>query len=532
MAEPKAEPKAAPKGGGFLQFLITLGLILVVLVHPTQVTIKQACKWIATQHEAFKAVVDKVPGVNLTLADVLLWVIFPIWVLNALMYKRREALRLVSVPICFLLIWGVISLIPALKPPGESDLKLPKYQKVGDAQVEATVAGEEQAGKPLTFAKELASYFKELIQYVQYFLIAFLMFATGMTSPRLVKTMAYLFFLMATVVIAVGAFEYLNDHDVTYHGVLMAVVPNPMDIDSTFGFQMEEATAKHIGTKSNRNVLGGYLSLALPLMWGAAIFTRNPLVAVWLILAVATGLAITLSGGAFLAIVVAMLILAAVRSHKLLTITVAVLGCAFLLLFPKMPRHNVDVLFDSVMLSKDKDRFHSLPEPLKGKELEGEGRVQQRYLEWQAALNAIMGNPAFGVGLGGYQGYINRYYEIEPYTVKKPAKNYMEPDANNYYAVIGVELGIPGILAILWILVDAMGQGLRAFTAIPKGFEKGLAVGVCGSMLGFMINSLFTSMIVRGVAIAFVLILALAAAMQLLYSSPQPAGEEGGGEKK
>ncbi|MBM4082787.1 MAG: hypothetical protein FJ278_23980, partial [Planctomycetes bacterium] len=298
MAEPKAEPKAAPKGGGFLQFLITLGLILVVLVHPTQVTIKQACKWIATQHEAFKAVVDKVPGVNLTLADVLLWVIFPIWVLNALMYKRREALRLVSVPICFLLIWGVISLIPALKPPGESDLKLPKYQKVGDAQVEATVAGEEQAGKPLTFAKELASYFKELIQYVQYFLIAFLMFATAMTSPRLVKTMAYLFFLMATVVIAVGAFEYLNDHDVTYHGVLMAVVPNPMDIDSTFGFQMEEATAKHIGTKSNRNVLGGYLSLALPLMWGAAIFTRNPLVAVWLILAVATGLAITLSGGA------------------------------------------------------------------------------------------------------------------------------------------------------------------------------------------------------------------------------------------
>jgi hypothetical protein len=145
-----------------------------------------------------------------------------------------------------------------------------------------------------------------------------------------------------------------------------------------------------------------------------------------------------------------------------------------------------------------------------------------------------MSNPAFGVGLGNYQANINRYYDIEPYTVRKPAKNYMEPDANNYFAVLGVELGIPGILAILWILFDALGRGLRAFVAIEKGFEKGLAIGVGGSMLAFMIVSLFTTPIVRGVAVAFVLILALGAALQAATAKPPAEGgeEEAAAKKK
>jgi len=290
-----------------------------------------------------------------------------------------------------------------------------------------------------------------------------------------------------------------------------------MDVDATFGFAMVDATAKEpVGTKSNRNVLGGFLCLVLPLAFGLCLFHPNWFVKLWMLAVTIAGLTIVLSGGALIAICVAFMVLAAMCRRSIMFVSAAVIGVILLCVYPELPRENQKVILDSLMLKKTVDQYGTLPAPTTGKEIPEEGQWQQKYTEWQAALNAISMHPLFGVGLGHYQKNINIYYDTdlddeEDYYIieKEPGVNYMEPDSHNHYLVLATEAGIPAVLILLWVIAHFIRQAALTFTKQQPGFRQAIAAGLIGSLVAFAVGSVFTIMLVRGLALTLAIILAL-----------------------
>lgn len=558
-AHEAAATLAAPDKPGLLQKLINLLIVLVILIHPTQVTLKYALQWLEPHVAEAGKVAAQLPALNFTPADVLILLIVPLWLIKCLFAGGISSVKSIPLAVWVLIIAGALSLFPFLKPEG-CQLKLP------------TEGPEGQPVPPMDYVR----YAKDLIQYVLSLMVAYVLFASSAQWPRTLKGLVYTFLLVATVVVGYGALECAATQNIALHrpefgakeaeaaeatptpkksekaeaaaeakpeakpaarlkavaaeqarkivemgrGVaagewVVKKIEHPMDIDSTFGFAMVDATPKAVGTKSNRNVLGAFLCLVLPLSFGLYLFHPNWFVKLWMLLVTLAGLGVVLSGGAFIAISAALLVVAAMRRSSTVFLTLLLLGLVFLVVYPKLPRENHKVILDSLMLKKSHDLYGSMPAPTTGKAIPAAGQWQQKYTEWQAALNAISLNPHVGVGLGHYQKSINAYYatdldEEEDYYVldKAAGVNYMEPDSGNHYLVLATEAGIPAMLALIWIITYFARRAGRAFAAEQPGFRMALAAGLCGSMVAFAIGSIFTVMLVRGLAITLVLLLA------------------------
>jgi len=411
-------------------------------------------KELSSLKKSARRLVEAVPSAYFTVADGLIWVAFFLWLLS-LIANRGLPVNLIPLSVALFLGWTIVSVIPHFKPLGLS------------------VNGKEAA--------------KEIIQYFEYFLVVYLLYLNNARKPEGFRRIAYTLLFANTAVIAVGLVQYISP---AWVEVLPAPLADVFSADSPFEVR---------ATFGNRNVLAGYLALMLPLMWGIVMSHRSIFVRLWLAVLTVAGLVITLSGGVMLAIVFAILMITFIRSEKAFAI-VAVIGLvACIYLAPQLPMKNGNVLRDSVLLYK-----RDAPWPW-----------QQKYVEWQAALNAINSNPVTGVGIGNYQLNINRYY----LDIEKPPENLMEPDAVNGWMVTGVTLGVPGLLLLLWMLLSFQKRASMHYGAAEPGIVKGFCLGVYGAIGSFMIASLFTNLLVRGVGIAFVIMVAL---VDAAWRSPRP----------
>ena len=521
---------------GFLQKLINLLLVITILIHPTQATLKYALQWIGQYVPAAANLAGQVPELNFTTADILILIIVPIWLIKCLFAGGISSIKSIPLAVWLLVVVGAVSLCPLL-----------------NSQVQIPTAGAD--GKPAS-VMEYLSYGKDLIQYVLYFMVAYVLIASSMQWEKTMKGLAYIFLIVVTVVVAYGVLEAdATDADIVLSPDKLGVktaeageapapaktealaaaptaepappaasllpwtvkrVEHAMEVDSTFGFAMVDATPKEVGTKSNRNVLGAFLCLVLPLAYGLFLFHPNWFVKLWMLAVAIAGLTIVLSGGALIAICIAFTVMAAMCRRSTMFVTAAMIGVIILYLYPKLPRENQKVILDSLMLKKTVDQYGTLPAPTTGKAIPEEGQWQQKYTEWQAALNAISLNPLVGVGLGHYQKNINLYYDtdldpLEDYYVieKEPGVNYMEPDSNNHYLVLATEAGIPALLIFAWVIAHFIRQAAQTFTKQEPGFRQALAAGLVGSMVALAVGSIFTVMLVRGLALTLVVVLAL-----------------------
>ncbi len=562
------------------QKLINVLLFVMILIHPTQATVKFALEWLAQYAPQAEALASRAPSLHFTLADGIILLIIPIWCVKCLFSGGLRHLKVIPLPVWLLAVMGLISLCPFLKP----DV----------CQLEFPTDAPESGLTTAMLLKRAVLFGKEWIQQVLYLMVAFLFIASSVQWRRTLTALAYTFLVVITAVVGYGGLEYWATHDIHLPApkvgaasadaaeaarpgvpaskaaptkpqtkpapasaaktapqpgggqsnaapdagasastgkaaaeqqatvakrsledlLTIKAIKYPMDVDSTFGFDMIPSGPSKIGTKSNRNVLGAFLALTLPLAFGLALFHPNFLVKLWMMLVVLAGLSIVLSGGAFIAIGVGLVLVGAMRGSKTAGATLLLLGLMLLVVYPRLPRQNQKVILDSLMLKKTTDLYGSLPAPMTGKDIPEESQWQQKYREWQAALNAISLNPLVGVGLGYYQQNINAYYDMDLdeeedyYTVPKEAGvNYMEPDSNNYYLVTAVEMGIPGLLLVCWMIAHFSRLSGAAYVTKAHPLRRALAAGLCGSMAGFAVGSLFTVMLVRGLAITVVLIL-------------------------
>jgi len=398
-----------------LDRVITLGLLAIVILAPTQYSFE---------------ISDKT---YLSVVDPLVWATALLWLLKVI---RCRDLSVLSLPPLFTWLFVLQSALSLLRT---GDL-------IGSA--------------------------KEIIQGVEYFVLAFMLFASNLRRPKHLDRAVFLFLAVATAVVLVGAAQYLRTDSVPDFGVG--------------------------GTLGNRNVLGGFLALSLPVFFGLMVHDRNLWRRVWYALVVLIGLIVNLSGGTFMALFVAFAVISGLKSRNLcLGVT-----CVFLLLatvlLPRLPRHNGEVLLDSVAMYR-------------------EGEATTRYPEWQAAVAMTRENVWLGVGAGTYQDHIGRYYGILP----SPSVS-SEPDSQNLYLVLASSMGVPGLLFFVGMLLVFGCEAARTLLRAPHGRDQGLAAGLMGSVIAFAVNSVWAPLLVRGIGLPLALVFSLA--MALRHSHEQQPG--------
>ena len=313
---------------------------------------------------------------------------------------------------------------------------------------------------------------KEIFQYCEYFGAAAILFSNRMGDRIFFRRLLFVFLAMATLVVGCGLVQYFTPALETFK------------VRALFG---------------NRNILGGYLALIVPLAYGLLLWDRRVGWRCWMGAVIVAGMVITLSGGTWVALFIALGMISAWRGQKVLIAFLAVFTVVTVLVLPRLPRANLDVIKQSVEIFDDA------------------GEMRPRYTEWQAAWNMWRENPALGVGIGNYQLNIGRYYGYVP----RANKNVTERDSHNTYLVLLSSTGLCGLAAFAGILIYFKRCATMWHETGSDPFEKGLSAGVAGAIVAFAVNSVWAGLLVRGLGVPLVFLLALISVqLRLLLSHP------------
>jgi len=503
-AEP-APSQAGPPGRAALlrlaRALLALALVTALLAHPTQVTVRQWAELAARGLGFGQGLARLVPAAGVCVSDLLFVGAFGLWLLVGLA-EGRLAGRLRRYPPAFVALFAAaaLSVLPFLKPQG--------------------LAG----GRAVACGRAA----RELVQLFILLGCTYAVVADRLRDPAWRRRLAAAFLCAACLAVLVGVWEYGRLRPSAGAG---GVIVSPAQVDGTFGFRGQAAGPhEQAGTLSNRNVLGAWASLVVPLLWGMALCVRRPVVRAACGVAAAAGLLLLLHGGLWLFTLLGLLVVAYVRGPRAFAATGLGLFVLWAAVFCFGPQQHGGVLLDSVMLRRSYDRYRVLPlygggavPPSAAPAVleEGDNGVwQQRYLEWQAGVQAVARSPLFGVGLGNYQARVNRYYEPPPdrllnpqgvYGVRKPAANLMESGGNAFYLVWLTETGFVGLLAFAWVMLFGLRGAALSYRDAQDDVGRGLALGALGALCAAAGGLAFTNYLVRGVGAAFVFVLACAA---------------------
>ncbi|MBX5491095.1 MAG: O-antigen ligase family protein [Chloroflexi bacterium] len=245
------------------------------------------------------------------------------------------------------------------------------------------------------------------------------------------------------------------------------------------------------GHFSQPNPFAGYLGTALPLalalawlMPGAAPRWARPA-----FLALAAGVLLSLSRGAWLGQAVAcaaLLALASPRSRRhLLVLAVALLLLALLGTLGVLPPAIAD------RLGIIAEYFG--PFDVRTVEVTGENwSVVERMAHWQAAWYMFLDRPWLGVGPGNYATAYEQYF----------LPNWADPlgHAHNYYLNLAAETGLVGLATFLLVLGLAYRAAVRGLGSSDP-FWRTVALGTLGTLLALTVHSSFDSLFVHGVGV-------------------------------
>ncbi len=291
---------------------------------------------------------------------------------------------------------------------------------------------------------------KEIVQYTEYFLILPLLIVFALRRPGTRRGFLLAIGGIGAVVIFLGTWQYWNP-----------AVP-AFKVRATFG---------------NCHVLGGYLSLLLPMLHGVLIggAAESRRLRIALILVLVAGLLTVLSGGSGVALLLALAMVSALRGRRALVAVLAgllVVG----LVAAYLPRRNVDHM------------RHTLAT------YDAQGQGTRRYMEWEAGVAMVRAYPLLGVGTGNYQAHIGQFYGAIPVPAIAA-----EPDSQMLYLVLAGSMGVPAMLCFVGMMLEAAAGALRRSVLATDGESRGVALGVLGGLIGFAVNSVWSPLLVRGI---------------------------------
>ena len=231
------------------------------------------------------------------------------------------------------------------------------------------------------------------------------------------------------------------------------------------------------GSFGGPTALGIFVVMTVPLQIVFMLRGRSPWVrlgagAATILSILALSLALTRS--AYVALgVVAVWLIVAWRPARRLALVVAVLFCILV-----VTRFNPasSVVDTNVLLQ----RISSISTPQTH-------TAQTRLQLWQATPQMIEDNLPFGVGAKNYPLHAPQYGLIFPGGPVASGHAYLH--AHDVVLTIGAELGVPGLIALAWIVVALAGALMRGLRLEEPSHS--LAIGVTGAFLAIAVDGIF-----------------------------------------
>jgi O-antigen ligase len=121
----------------------------------------------------------------------------------------------------------------------------------------------------------------------------------------------------------------------------------------------------------------------------------------------------------------------------------------------------------------------------------------ERYFLWKEAYGMIRSYPLTGVGIGAYIIELPNYYLLDKDEDKSAIDSFRRIDsAENYFLHAGAELGIIGLLIVIWIFIHLFRLLARNYrNLLPGDGENFLYLGVAAGLISLFSNFFFHSFI-------------------------------------
>ena len=225
------------------------------------------------------------------------------------------------------------------------------------------------------------------------------------------------------------------------------------------------------------NVLAGTLAMLIPFAGALALYRHDQsctpatrcLCRVLPLLGLATMtpvLVLTQSRGAYIAVTVALLVIALVRFRWLLA-SVPLIVAALLVMLEKIGRQRMmDLVLTTSAL----------------------GSMEGRQELWSRAVYMIQDFPYTGIGMGTFSRVSPVMY---PYFILGPDAHV--PHAHNLFLQVGADLGIPGLVAFVALLSGSLVMAWKSFSAFRKRHDyilAGVSLGLFAGLISMFIHGM------------------------------------------
>jgi len=236
--------------------------------------------------------------------------------------------------------------------------------------------------------------------------------------------------------------------------------------------QFPELKTRVFSTLENPNLLAGFLMVIMSISTGLALHdtkTKNRTLLVSFVVLLGICLVFTYSRGAWLSILAVIIAYGFLYSRKILW---------FLLIVPL-----------ALLLAQDSlmERILSIANPT-------DTSSTLRLALWESTVAMIIDKPLLGIGWGAYWLV---YPEYDFFLQDAETKIF---HAHNMYLNIAAEIGIPGVLVFLAVMI---GHIRKAFIAMqsPNRWVAGLMLGIVTAMVGLAVNG-FTDYILFNIQLS------------------------------
>jgi hypothetical protein len=431
-----------------ISWMDSIALAVLVLCMCTQIDIGAIGRETLSQGFATKRLFIALP-------DVMLLVVFVWFVLRTSLLRAWKKIWLPPFP-CFALVACLILSMVHSRP-----LILAVQNSLADAH------GISHILKAILTTKEFKEAFAQILQWTGFFVFAPLIFVNLMYDRSSEEVL-----LRRRLALACLAF-----------GVIAAVVVQYLPNRALAGMWF-----------SSPNMYGGFLAIAVPLIFAKVLSHRVKTKAEWVWVSGLLGmmelvalLYTMMDLWSVAALILGVVVAGFLYKARARTATIVVLSLIFVLaLWPKQQVLNVY-------------RFQTWQVPSETQ------AVKKQYIEWYVAVRRTI-DPrmhafATGIGAGNYQFSIGSYY------ARLPNEEKMPPGSNNLYLVLADDIGILGLASLLWMLGYFF---KRAYEATRLNRNDWLGAGVIGLLISFLFVNNFHALIVRGIGLVLVFAFSLA----------------------
>ncbi len=296
------------------------------------------------------------------------------------------------------------------------------------------------------------------------------------------------------------------------------------------------------GLFENRNFLGAYLCMTVPLIFSEFLGSNKKIIKIWMALLLLLTIWALVSGSAIIALVIS---LGAIswQFGKKIFIRYAIFTLVIITIYPFVfPEKNVKAINDFLSIyeqgsisenynrrltmlgDKGKKTLYrqnigenfltitteqyfetSLPGPQQGeryKDMEDKRHIKNRYLEMQASVNLISEHTLLGVGAGNFQQHIGTYYN------ELPKVNTSEPGQHNGYLIVASTIGILGLAVLIWLFFSML-SGYK-----KMNMNRSLRAGIYGAVLALMLENMFVYILSSSLLVPYLYIIYLSLAQE------------------